>query len=184
MTEFNKFQQVKRRFFSMRNGVVVDTLRKAGSPFRIIFGMNLPQIVEVAGGLGRDQELGWRLWENTSTRESMLLAPMLLDPDAIEIEDAVRMCGECPASEVADVLCHRLLRHTPFVWSLIQKLSDESEEIYRYCAMRLLWHHVYSRPAEAESIARKELARNSRMTAGPALQIVDEVAFMNDASVN
>ena len=47
-TSFNEMQTVKRHFFALRNGVIADALRRAGSPFRIIFGLNLPQIAEIA----------------------------------------------------------------------------------------------------------------------------------------
>ena len=30
MTEFNRFQQIKRNFFAMRNGIVADTIRRGG----------------------------------------------------------------------------------------------------------------------------------------------------------
>ena len=30
MPEYNRMQIIKRRFFAMRNGIIADTLRKAG----------------------------------------------------------------------------------------------------------------------------------------------------------
>ena len=44
MAEFNQTQEIKRRFFAMRNGIVADTIRKAGLQDKMIFGLNLPQI--------------------------------------------------------------------------------------------------------------------------------------------
>ena len=35
----NEMQIVKRHFFAMRNGIIADTLRRAGSPYHIIFGL-------------------------------------------------------------------------------------------------------------------------------------------------
>ena len=52
MSDFNPLQNIKRRFFALRNGVIADTLRRAGSPFKIIFGLNLPQLAEIAAELG------------------------------------------------------------------------------------------------------------------------------------
>ena len=49
MAEYNRMQIIKRRFFAMRNGIIADTLRKAGLDYRMIFGLNLPQVVEIAG---------------------------------------------------------------------------------------------------------------------------------------
>ncbi|MDE6370251.1 MAG: hypothetical protein K2K92_02035, partial [Duncaniella sp.] len=77
MPEYSPIQTIKRRFFAMRNGVIADTLRKAGLPYRIIFGLNLPQIAEIAEETGADEALARQLWADTGTRESMMLAPMI-----------------------------------------------------------------------------------------------------------
>ena len=55
--KYRPMQAVKRHFFAMRNGVIADTLRHAGSPFRYIFGMNLPQLVETAEMTGKSRGL-------------------------------------------------------------------------------------------------------------------------------
>ena len=46
--EFGDMQNVKRRMFALRNGVVAEALRRGGCPYRIIFGLTLPQLDEVA----------------------------------------------------------------------------------------------------------------------------------------
>ncbi len=40
--------EIKQRLYAMRNGVIADSLRNAGSPYRSIFGLNLPQLTEIA----------------------------------------------------------------------------------------------------------------------------------------
>ncbi len=62
---YNDMQTIKRRFFAMRNGIIADVLRRGGSPFRIIFGLNLPQIVEIAAENEASADLARRLWANT-----------------------------------------------------------------------------------------------------------------------
>ena len=49
--QYNQMQIIKRRFFAMRNGIIADTLRKAGLDYRMIFGLNLPQITDIAADL-------------------------------------------------------------------------------------------------------------------------------------
>lgn len=77
MTEFNRFQLIKRRFFAMRNGVIADVIRKSGAPYPLVFGLNLPQIKEIASELPRETELADQLWADRRTRESLMLAPMV-----------------------------------------------------------------------------------------------------------
>ena len=156
MTEqkYNRMQTVKRRFFAMRNGIIADTLRKAGSPFRIIFGLNLPQLVEIAGEMGKDMELASKLWANTTTRESMLLAPMLVDAGTFSIEQAREWIADIPCAEVSDILCHRLLQRMPDAWRLAESLSEEPVGKWNdYTALRLLFNLLGSDPQRALGLA-------------------------------
>ena len=43
-----QIRQIKSDFFSLRNGEIADTLRKAGSPYKIIFGLQMPQLEQIA----------------------------------------------------------------------------------------------------------------------------------------
>lgn len=171
-------QTVKRRFFAMRNGVIADVLRRAGSPFRVIFGLNLPQIVEIATETGHNEELGRQLWENSTTRESMLLAPMLMVPDSFDVAEARRWIAAVPAAEVADILCHRLLRHMPYAVELAQELARSQVPMERYTAVRLMFNLVGTHPAEAAEVARAVAATPHTLTDRTSAMLSDEAAFM------
>ena len=41
-------QEIKKEFFTFRNGFLADTLRKAGMPYAVIFGLNVPQLGDIA----------------------------------------------------------------------------------------------------------------------------------------
>lgn len=181
MSEFNDIQLIKRRFFAMRNGVIADVLRKNGSPFKIIFGLNLPQLTEIAAENGVRPDLASALWKNVTTRESLLLAPMLLDPAAVSQEMAVEMACESPAAEIADVLCHRLIRKMPSALDVAHTLSLNDSGMARYCAMRLMWHFIGSKQDMALQMAQKELDRNNPLTQAPARQIIEEIEFLRES---
>lgn len=157
---FNEMQTVKRRMYAMRNGVIADTLRKSGSPFRVIFGLNLPQLVEIAAGIGKDKDMAVRLWDNNATRESMLLAPMLMPAGDFTIEEALRWCSQVPAFEVADILCHRLLRHEPYALDLAKKLISDECSMMHYTGVRLMCNIAPRYPDEANRIGEAEMARD------------------------
>ncbi|MCM1292739.1 MAG: DNA alkylation repair protein [Bacteroides sp.] len=180
MTEFNQLQSIKRRFFAMRNGVIADTMRRNGSPFRIIFGLVLPQIQEIADATGYDRDLADKLWSNTSTRESMLLAPMLIDPCSFTPMDAREWIEQSPCAEVVDILVHRLIRKMPTAYDLAMSLVDSNSDLTRYAALRILWHHITAHPTEILFIAEKELSREASLTKMPARQIMDEIEFLNE----
>lgn len=175
---FNDMQTVKRHFFALRNGVIADTLRRAGSPFRIIFGLNLPQLVDIASSTPHEAQLAERLWANTTTRESMLLAPMLYPVDEFGIDIARRWINEIPTPEVADILCHRLLRHTPYASELAKELCDSSNEMNRYTGLRIWFNLVARQPSEALAAAKKELEAPSQLTQSIAAALAEEAGFL------
>lgn len=178
MDNFNKLQLIKRRMFALRNGVIADTLRRGGSPFRIIFGLNMPQLAEMALEFGPDEEMARTLWANVSTRESMLLAPMLLTPEALSHSEVLEWVEQSPSAEIIDGLCHKLLRRRPDAFELACELVDSEKDVCRYAAMRLLWHQLSAHPSEVEAIAHKEVERNCPLTIAPARQIIDELEFL------
>lgn len=164
----------------MRNGIIADTLRKGGSSFKIIFGLNIPQLVEIARNHGYDTELADALWQNRSTRESMLLAPMLLNPASFDVDQAHAWIDAVPDAEIADNLCHKLLRHLPYAYELAVGLAGSQSDLARYIALRLLWHFLPQHPAEIRAIADKEILRDCRLTLVPARQTIDELDFMEE----
>ncbi|MDE6823941.1 MAG: hypothetical protein K2J27_04335 [Duncaniella sp.] len=178
MAEFNQIQEIKRRFFAMRNGIVADTIRKGGLHYKMVFGLNLPQIVEIAGGLTPSRELAEQLWSDTRTRESLLLAPMVYPRDEMTRTRASEMLRESPATEVTDILCHRLLRHLPCAMDVAVDAATSPDEMERYGAFRLMFNLLYSRPAEIRPFAEAELATASPLTAPLCRSMLDEIEFI------
>ncbi len=167
--EYNEMQMLKRRMFAMRNGVIADVLRRAGSKFNIIFGVNLPQLAEIARDFSPNKEFAERVWANTTTRESMLIAPMLMPPDEMTREMAQQWIAESPEAEVTDVLCLKLLRNQPYALDLARALIAGEE--HRYAGLRLMCNLAPQYPAEAVAIGRKEIERDDAATA-PLAQIL------------
>ena len=166
---------VKGEFMAMKNGVVADALRKGGAPFRLIFGLNLPQIAEIAAQRGVDSTLAEELWANTGTRESMLLAPMLADAATFSLDDARRWCATVPCVEVADVLCHRLLRHLPFAAALADEILVSGTDMSEYIGLRIYINIWRTSPAGAERAARSHVGSGCRRNAALAADLLDRV---------
>lgn len=178
---FNDMQTVKRRFFAMRNGVIADTLRRNGSPFRIIFGLNLPQIAEIAAETPHDKDLAERLWANSTTRESMLIAPMLVDPSSFTFDDAVRWISSIPAREVADVICLKLLRHMPYASRVAGELGMSVKAMDRYTGVRLMFNIIREDTHGALVYAERMLdAETDGNCAMVARQLRDECRWLLD----
>lgn len=125
-------REIKHEFMVYRNGIVADTLRKAGDPHNIIFGLQLPVLKQIAGNLKNRltetelTELAHTLWADSAVRESRLLAPLITPANTIDFNTAERMCHEIITPEEADILIFSLLRRTPWLPQLHITQTDPS----------------------------------------------------------
>lgn len=177
MTDTEQFNHIKQRFALMKNGVLSDTLHAMHLPHRIIWGLNLPQLREIAASVEPSISLARMLWADTATRESILLAPMLMPRDGVDYAAARTLVHEAPTAESVDILCHSLLRHEPYAPELMEELAASPEPMHRYGAMRLLASMVRADINRARSLAQAELDRNEPLTRIPAANILDDIDF-------
>lgn len=163
----------------MRNGIIADTIRKGGLGYKMVFGLNLPQIKEIAVGLPHTSELAEQLWNDSRTRESMLLAPMLYPVEQFSRKAASRWIKQVPTTEVADILCHSLIRKHPEAWDIAMDFVNSDVEMERYTAFRLLFNLLYSRPDDILPYAQEELAKNSPFTQQMCQTMISEIELLN-----
>lgn len=199
LPSFSLMQAVKRRFFAMRNGDLAAQMTAGGIGYKINFGLNLPQIGDIAAALrngtldGADHrpdatelaQTARLLWANTTTRESLLLAPMLIEPDTLPAAEATAMLAACPTTEVADVLCLKLLKHHPDAEAIATDLYGRADAgtLGRYGALRLIMNLLAMNRCDlttARKMAEAETARNEPLTSRLARQILDEVEFLSE----
>lgn len=168
-----ELREAKQQFFALRNGLLADTLRKqCALPHKLIFGLNIIQLREIATAAGKDGALAEKLWADSDCRESRLLAPMVLpEPD-------LQWLAEVRSPEEADILCHASLRRHPEAEMAAAKATRSENPLMRYAGIRLLINLL---PAATET-ARKSLESlpDSPLTAGVARQLRDELEFLSE----
>ena len=181
MTRFNTpLQEIKHRMYALRNGAIADAMRRMGAPYRIIFGVNLPQLVAIAADTPQSAQLADELWHNGSTRESMLLAPMVYPPEEFDIDKAREWIADIPTPEVADILCLKLLKKMPWACSLAEELILAERDLARYTALRLMFNLLPARLAETRAYAEAELRRDCSLTVGIARSLIEEIEFLEE----
>ena len=180
MEKYNEIQQIKRRFYAMRNGVTADSLRRAGLGYKYIFGLNLPQLTEIAAEIGHNDSLALELRDDTLCRESQLLAPMLYSPELLTADKALEWITKVTSIEVADILCHRLLRKIPSAWEVVDKAMVSENPLTRYTAARLTFNLLYAAPDRAEKVAKALSGDADTLVSRIAAQMLEELEFIKD----
>ena len=136
-----KIREIKHLFMTYRNGAVADSLRQAGiTCYRIVFGLNVPQIAEIARQNENSMELAEWLWADNGVRESRLLASYLFEHESVDMDYACRLIEELQTSEEADMLCFRLLKYLDFAPLLVENYEESEQTLSRYCAKVLKRH--------------------------------------------
>ncbi len=107
-------QNIKKSFYTFRNGVISDTLRKAGMPYKVIFGLQIPQIADIARSLEPSGELADALWADSEVRESRILACYLFPHDTTGPDKVRELLESVRTQEERDMLYFRLIRFLPF----------------------------------------------------------------------
>lgn len=181
MTRFNTpMQEIKHRMYALRNGAIADAMRRMGAPYRIIFGVNLPQLSSIAEEFAPSADLADELWHNDSTRESLLLAPMIYPPEQYDIEKAREWVKTIPTPEVADVLCMKLLKKMSWAPTLADELMLSDNDLTRYTALRLLFNLLPARMTETRAYAEAEFNRDTPLTKGIAHSLIEEIDFLEN----
>lgn len=131
-------KNTKQQFLAYRNGILADYLKNAGDPHKLIFGLNLPQIMSIAANIGKSKALANAFWNDANgSREGRLIAPMLMPANEMLQDEALAWCRGVETIEVADVLCHRLLRNLPYANDLALNLCESDDNMQRYVGLRL-----------------------------------------------
>lgn len=118
---------IKKSFFAFRNGIVADTLRKAGMPYKVIFGLQIPQIAEIARSQSPSLSIAEQLWNDRDVRESRILATYLFPLDKINMEKAMELARDVQTQEEADMLAFRLFKRLTFADTLLSAMEDDPE---------------------------------------------------------
>ena len=128
--------EIKKRFFALRNGVVADTLRKAGMPYKMIFGLQVPQLAEIARSLKPETALADELWKDRDVRESRLLACYLFPVSGTDMKKALALARDARTKKKA--ICSpsgyskNLISPIRFLklWRLIRRLRIPQQNHY------------------------------------------------------
>lgn len=138
MTNDEILRNARHSFFAYRNGIVADALRKNGDPHTMIMGCQLTDIATIAAAITPSKEVAEAFWADSKHRECRLIAPMLYPTDEMTEHCAMQWAQSVECEEVADVLCHRLLRQLSFAQQMAEALLGSTSPLEKYTGARLL----------------------------------------------
>ena len=174
---------IRKEFFAFRNGIIADKLRKAGDPHHMIMGCLLVDIIgivsrarECIGDMAQMEAIASELWSDTNSRECRLAAPMLYPAESMTPDLALQWCESAETSEVADNLCHKLLRHLDFADTLFRQLITQDQPLIKYTGYRLLLNLIAMGKVQLNDSLRAIVEHEANQTAqGPIASLLKDI---------
>ena len=136
-TTTEKLQLIKRDFRSLMNGTAAASLREKGLHYRLIFGVEWPQLMRLSAEIGKDHDLAQALWKE-DIRECRLLAGLIQPVETFSLELANVWIETMHYPEEAQYTVLSLFQHLPHVSEAAFNWIARSEEMYRLCGWLVL----------------------------------------------
>ena len=133
---------IRKEFYAFRNGMIADSLRKGGLEQKNIFGLQLPQIKEIAerfrpATADEAASLARSLWSDRGCREARLLACHLMPPASMGRDEAAQWAADAATREEADILAFRLIRHLGCAAETADLLEASENPLHRYTSIAI-----------------------------------------------
>jgi len=173
---------IRKEFFAFRNGIVADKLRNAGDHHPIIMGCLLVDVAAIANRTreainddSRLAEMAQALWDDTNSRECRLAAPMLFPPELMTLELALQWCQSVETIEIADNLCHKLLRHIPEADTLFRRLIAQDQPRVKYTGYRLLLNRLILGKVQPTASLKAIIESEAAQAQGPLEPLLKDI---------
>jgi len=131
------------------NGVLAQSLRERGLRYRLIFGVELPRLKEIASHYVPDHDLAQALWKE-DIRECRILAGFLQPAETFLPELADIWLDAMHDTEIIDYTCMNLFRRVPYAkQKALQWIASEAV-LTQYAGFRLMLHLLRAHPLTEE----------------------------------
>lgn len=148
-------REIKGKLRLFMNGVLSQSLREKGLKYRLIFGVELPRLREIAAGYEQNHELAQALWKE-DIRECKILAAYLQPAESFDAELADFWMESVHNTELADYLCMALLRRLPYASQKAFQWIASDNRMEVYTGFRLMSHLFLTLGTEMNERSRNE----------------------------
>lgn len=132
-----QLRYIKRSLRGVMNGPVSASMRDKGLNYKVIFGVELPRLQEMAQELPHTYALAAALWKE-NIRECRLLAGMLMPPTEMDAELAEVWVEQMQYVEEAECTVMHLFSKQPWASSKAFEWIAAEGEMYQLCGYLLL----------------------------------------------
>ncbi len=131
-----KIKAIKQSFRLYMNGVTARSLRDKGCSYKVVWGVALNHLHDIAAQYEPDYDLAVGLW-SADVRECKLLATLLMPPKSMTLATSEQWMEQASTEELAEMLVFNLLQHCDFAPQLANDWLSSSSELAQLSAFNL-----------------------------------------------
>jgi len=136
-------RQIKQSFRLFMNGSASQSMLKKGLKYKINWGIQLPQLREMAAAYGKNHDLAVALWHEP-IRECKIMATMIMPFEDVTSDLAERWMNDIDTTELSEVAAFYLFRHAAVAQSLSLEWLSRGNTMHRLCAYHILNRRIQS----------------------------------------
>lgn len=137
-----QLREVRKRLRMAMNGIVSNSLRQKGMNYKLIFGVPLPEIKQIARSFEANADFARALWA-ADVREMKIMATMLFPPSAMGRKEACQWAAEIVYPELAEQCCNNLFPYVEEADRLAVDLLRDGASPYGRMAGFLLFAQLF-----------------------------------------
>ena len=142
----SSLNEIKSELRLYMNGPLAQSLRGRGLKYRLIFGVELPRLKEIAAKYERDHDLAQALWKE-DIRECRILAGYLQPTETFLPDLADIWLEAMHDTEIIDYTCMNLFRRLPYAKDKAFQWMASEAVLTQYTGFRLMAHLLRSQDA-------------------------------------
>lgn len=168
-------RDIKAKLRLFMNGVLSQSLREKGLKYRLIFGVELPRLKEIAASYEQNHELAQALWKE-DIRECKVLAAYLQPTETFDSELADFWMEGVNNPELADYVCMALFRRLPYASQKAFEWIASEERMQVYTGFRLMTHLFTILGTEMNERSRNEFIDQAQVALQSDDLLIKQVA--------
>ena len=171
-----EIQKIKSELRPYMNGVLSQSLRERGLRYKLIFGVELPRLKEIASHYEKNHDLAQALWKE-DIRECRILAGMLQPVETFFPEICDIWMEDMRDVEMADFTCMNLFRHLPYCSEKAFQWMASEDTLVSYTGFRLMCHLLSNPGAELNPRSEEEFLDQAEAAIHSDNPVLAEVAL-------
>ena len=132
-----QLREIKKELRGVMNGVVSQSMREKGLNYKVIFGVELHRLREMAETLPHSPELAGMLWKE-NIRECRLLAAMIYPPEKFGDDLADLWVEQMNFPEEAECTVMHLFQYLPYASQKAFEWVAREETMFQLCGWLLM----------------------------------------------